>query len=221
MTPNEFVPNAIRTESKVEVIKANEFILNDVIDAIVNLSEVLDQIKKNAFYGKKFDENKIAVSLHTATWCIERVQRERIAHLLEKDTPDYLIEQKQDLKVNPRLFHAIIGIATESSELLEALRLDTSEFDRINILEELGDLNWYQAIAVDELHASFEEDVLDRVIAKLRARYPEKFTSENAINRDLVKERQVLEGKPYEQQILDNPDGPLYGTIDYTNPVKI
>ncbi len=193
MTPNEFVPNAIRTESKVEVIKANEFVLNDVIDAIVNLSEVLDQVKKNAFYGKKFDEVKIATSLHTAARCIERIQRERVAHLMN-NTPDNFIEQKTELKVNPRLFHAIIGIATESAELLEALRLDTNEFDKVNILEELGDLNWYEAIAVDELNADMEVDVFDRVIAKLRARYPDKFTSDNAINRDLVNERKVLEG---------------------------
>lgn len=37
------------------------------------------------------------------------------------------------------------------------------------------------------------EDCMEKNIAKLRARFPEKFTSEHAINRDLVKERQILE----------------------------
>jgi hypothetical protein len=64
----------------------------------------------------------------------------------------------------------------------------------VNLLEEFGDLAWYQAIGIDEAGGSLDK-VLDRVIAKLRARYPEKFTSENAINRDLVKERAILEGK--------------------------
>ena len=35
---------------------------------------------------------------------------------------------------------------------------------------------------------------LDKNIAKLKARFPEKFTEEAALNRDLVKERSILEG---------------------------
>lgn len=35
---------------------------------------------------------------------------------------------------------------------------------------------------------------LDKNIAKLKQRYPEKFTTENALNRDLDAERQILEG---------------------------
>ncbi len=215
MTPNQFVTDALRTESRVDAIVANPTILNNTIDAIIALSEILDQIKKHTFYKKPFNITKLNNAVRTASDNINSIGHQT----MEKYASFPMPHTEKQIDVNSRLFHAIIGIATESSELLEALRYN--EIDRVNILEELGDLNWYQAIAVDELHASFEEDVLDRVIAKLRARYPEKFTSENAINRDLVKERQVLEGKPYEQQILDNPDGPLYGTIDYTNPVKI
>lgn len=188
MTPNEFVTNAVRTESRIEVIQANEIILNDLIDSITALSGILDQVKKNVFYGKAFNNEKITEGLEEAAFWIKRMQHMR-------ETYPGFIEQKKDLKVNPRIFHAIVGLATETSELLEAMYLDTPEFDRVNILEELGDQNWYQAIAIDELQASFEEDVLDRVIAKLRARFPNKFNSEDAINRDLVKERAILEGK--------------------------
>jgi hypothetical protein len=35
---------------------------------------------------------------------------------------------------------------------------------------------------------------MDRNIAKLRTRYPEKFASDRALNRDLEAERKVLEG---------------------------
>jgi hypothetical protein len=38
-------------------------------------------------------------------------------------------------------------------------------------------------------------DILDKNIAKLKARYGEKFSSERAINRDLETERTILEGK--------------------------
>jgi len=36
---------------------------------------------------------------------------------------------------------------------------------------------------------------MDLNISKLKARFPEKFTEENALVRDLVKERQILEQK--------------------------
>jgi hypothetical protein len=38
------------------------------------------------------------------------------------------------------------------------------------------------------------EEMLQRNIDKLKARYPEKFTQENALNRNLDVERQILEG---------------------------
>ncbi len=44
-----------------------------------------------------------------------------------------------------------------------------------------------------DLHIDLEEG-MDRVIAKLRARYPKAFNLEEAINRDLEEERRILEG---------------------------
>lgn len=187
MTPNQFVTDAIRTESKVDVIQANESFLNDLLDGITRLSAILDQVKKNAFYGKAFDEVKVSANLHAARMFIDRMN---ISIITSEVHP---LNTKTDLAVNPRLFHAIVGIATESSELLEAMSLGSADFDRVNILEELGDINWYEAIGIDAVDAKFEEDVLDRVIAKLCQRYPNKFTSEAAINRDVVAERAVLE----------------------------
>ena len=37
------------------------------------------------------------------------------------------------------------------------------------------------------------EDIHERNISKLKARYGEKFTSESALNRNLEKEREILE----------------------------
>ncbi len=94
-----------------------------------------------------------------------------------------------------RLLHAGIGLATESGEFLDALKKHIfygKPLDRTNLKEEAGDLMWYIAIALDELGSSFEE-VQATNIAKLRARYPEKFTEELAENRDLKTERKILE----------------------------
>jgi len=186
MTPDQYVQDAIRTESPVTEIQANPEFLSHIIESIVALSSILDQVKKNAFYGKKFDTIKISGALHTGKVSIQ----EMIGEIVTREI--HPVEQKQLIPVDTRLFHSVIGIASESAELLEALKLDGTPIDTINMLEEFGDLNWYQAIGIDQAGGSFEQ-VLERNIAKLKARYPNKFTSEHAINRDVVKERAILE----------------------------
>ena len=94
-----------------------------------------------------------------------------------------------------RLLHAGMGLATESAEFLDALKKAIyygKELDKVNLAEEIGDQMWYCAIALSELGVSFEE-VMKKNIAKLEARYPEKFTEEKAENRDLKTERDILE----------------------------
>jgi len=38
------------------------------------------------------------------------------------------------------------------------------------------------------------ETVMEKNVAKLKTRYPEKFTDENAVNRDPAKEKQAMDG---------------------------
>jgi NTP pyrophosphatase (non-canonical NTP hydrolase) len=187
MTPKQFVTDAIRTESRIEKVTLNPTFFSDLTGAIIALGSILDQIKKHTFYNKPYNIDKIKDNLDVA--------RTNVLLMSEDVDTDYWTDPDQitDTEVDPRIFHAIVGIATEAVELLQALRMHTREFDNVNFLEELGDVDWYQAIGIDAVDGSFEQ-VLERVIAKLRIRYPDKFTSENAINRDLAKERKVLEG---------------------------
>lgn len=88
-----------------------------------------------------------------------------------------------------QVLHGILGVFTEGGELLEAL---SKEFDPINVREEIGDVLWYLAILCDALETDIPTE-MRRNINKLHARFPEKFTSELANNRDLETERKVLE----------------------------
>jgi len=100
--------------------------------------------------------------------------------------------------MNPKainLLHATLGLVTEAAEIADALKKHLfygKEIDDVNVIEELGDSAWYSAMAVDALETRISQ-VLEKNIAKLRARYPEKFTEAAALNRDLEKEREVLE----------------------------
>jgi len=94
-----------------------------------------------------------------------------------------------------RLLHGSCGIATEAGELLDALKKHIfygKEIDTVNIIEEIGDLMWYSAIILDELGVEFE-DVMEKNINKLKARYGEKFSETSANVRNLDKERKILE----------------------------
>lgn len=101
-----------------------------------------------------------------------------------------------------RLLHASMGLATEAAEFVDSMKKHffyKKELDSVNLREELGDMCWYMAIAMDALETNFEE-VQAINIAKLKARYPNKFCSEKAQNRDLDTERQILEGTHISQE---------------------
>ena len=94
-----------------------------------------------------------------------------------------------------RLMHGAIGVATEAGELLDAIKKHVwygKPLDWTNIAEECGDLCWYIALICNAGDFSMAE-IMERNIAKLRVRYPEKFTEEAALHRDLDAERKVLE----------------------------
>jgi NTP pyrophosphatase (non-canonical NTP hydrolase) len=101
-----------------------------------------------------------------------------------------------------RLLHAFVGLATETGEILDALKKYVfygKPLDLVNLAEEIGDLNWYEAIATDALAILLEQNpndlektIKETNIAKLKARYPDKFSETNAVIRDLSTERDIL-----------------------------
>jgi NTP pyrophosphatase (non-canonical NTP hydrolase) len=168
----QFKKDCLNTESVVDEALGNGPAIASLMSDIALSLTMLDNIKKNIYYNRPVDPEVIQN--------FDELPREPI------DT-------------NPRVLHGIVGIATESGELLEAL-LNTKGFkgiaggdlDSVNVLEEIGDICWYISILLDELDSDWET-VMSTVITKLKKRYPEKFTSEAAINRDLDSEREVLE----------------------------
>jgi NTP pyrophosphatase (non-canonical NTP hydrolase) len=93
------------------------------------------------------------------------------------------------------LLHCAIGASTEAGELLDAFKKHIyykKELDVVNIGEEIADIQWYLFNLCRLLDLDMEQ-LLEANIAKLKARYGEKFSTEKAINRDLDTERNILE----------------------------
>lgn len=92
------------------------------------------------------------------------------------------------------LVHAMLGIVSEVGEIMEELiksKVENRELNLKNLKEEVGDIEWYVAIMIRHLKLT-HEDIFASNIAKLSVRYPDKFTTEAAENRDLVKEEQAV-----------------------------
>ena len=86
------------------------------------------------------------------------------------------------------VLHACLGMITESAEIIEAL-LDG---DIPHMHEEAGDLEWYRALLIKALGIDISA-IQQANIDKLTARFPEKFSSDKAINRDVDKEQRAME----------------------------
>lgn len=138
----------------------------------------LDEIKKRLFYGRGIENLPVL----TPEDSIESIDAPWTGH-------------------EEQVAHSIIGMATESGELIDGLIESLKQkyvgssaaiFDYPNLAEETGDVLWYVAAMANVTGISIEE--MMRVnIAKLRKRYPHQFTEYDANNRDLQSERVILE----------------------------
>jgi NTP pyrophosphatase (non-canonical NTP hydrolase) len=185
-------------------------ISQDVVDIFKNLSDKSVIDLKSVFVATvnhSLDIERLLLDdVGDIKGCLRSLNSEKVA--VEKTAMDKYIEDAlktesnvgfvtmaDDRDVNSRLIHGVMGCVTESGELADALKRHIfykKELDLVNLKEEIGDIMWYLAILCDELGTTFEE-LADINIKKLSARYPDKFTSDKALNRDLEKEREVLE----------------------------
>lgn len=93
------------------------------------------------------------------------------------------------------ILHALMGITTECGEMMDNLKkhlIYGKPLDMVNFKEEDGDLRWYLSLL--EFACNYTADEAQEAnIAKLKARFPNKFTEIDALTRDLNKERKILE----------------------------
>ena len=83
------------------------------------------------------------------------------------------------------LINAVMGLCGESGEAIDIVKKHLHqghELDQDKLVKELGDIAWYLAEAAYALDIPLD-DVLQRNIDKLRARYPEGFDAEKSIQR--------------------------------------
>lgn len=108
-----------------------------------------------------------------------------LLHPIHNDHPDL---------VPIRLNHSLVGCSKQVGELMRQLQkwiYYGGKLDIVNVVEEYGDLLWFIAEGLNALGLSMST-VMSANIAKLRARYPDRFTGEHALNRDLDAEYEAI-----------------------------
>lgn len=186
MQINEYQEKVLRTDLEdysgfQERLKQNKDTVYKAMYGFMLSSATLDLMKKKIAYDAQPDK-------------LFRVDAENTAMLLNFQNPIYLDKIAESAELS-QLFHYVIGTVTEANELMVALTKGamTGDLDKINIGEEIGDLYFYLTAATERLGLD-SEAILAKNRAKLEARYPNKFNNNDAVNRDLEKERNILEG---------------------------
>jgi len=119
----------------------------------------------------------------------------KLALVTESPVDEALVARASSKQVI-RLLHGAMGLVTEAAEIIDQLKKHIfygKPLDLVNINEEQGDAEWYQAILCDETGAGLDA-IHATNIAKLEKRYGSKFDAHRAMNRDLDAERRILEG---------------------------
>lgn len=109
--------------------------------------------------------------------------------------PQPMVAQHSGDLIKSAVLHGCLGIAAEGGELLAEMQRWVwykKNLSTENVKGELGDVLWYVAEVCNALNLDLGE-IMAANIAKLKARYPDKYSDSNAAeeNRDRAKEGRV------------------------------
>lgn len=157
-------------------------VLHAIIGVLTEVEELLDN-----HIGETQDFTNILEEAGDITWYLAIIGRE-----YQLDYPQLLVRNK-----NEDPMKLVLKIIKNTCKLLDMMKkkiyynkpIDENLFKTITHVVML-DLSDYMNVYDINIQNSFDIN-----IAKLKARYGEKFSSERAINRDLETERNILEGK--------------------------
>lgn len=139
-----------------------------IMAMFMDQGEALDQVKKSIFYNRPF---------------------------FDPSEPRPLDGFDVRDVVSGNIFHGIVGVATEGSELVELIveaAATGAPISREKLMDETGDVLWYIALILRAIGSDFDE-VMERNINKLMIRFPEKFEAALANNKDDAKEASAFQ----------------------------
>lgn len=207
----EYMQLASRTCVDLGSPKANAFHMNSGI--VTEVGEAIDPIKKHFAYNKSLDIINIGEEVADAMWYIANRARMFLSseHLtkfwstnetfvfaigdFKKEFGSELAEatdEKQKLILTSNFLHSLVVSIPDLETTTEIDCYGIGDAVMLSVVCELVGLDFWGCLTAN--------------IEKLQIRYPEKFTEEAAINRNLDAEREVLEKTDISESELANKD---------------
>lgn len=145
-----------------------------------------DRIKREIFYKDPNAKERYGNNIN------DYLTKLSDARNLQKHNPISLTQEETDL------YHAALGISSEVAEINLAIfetLLAGAVLDTVNMKEEVGDILWYLAIICRACGFDFEDCMKANIDKLNKKRYKNGFTTDDALNRDLDGEREILQSK--------------------------
>ena len=170
---------------------AEEQKMKNLLHGAMGLVTEASELVENYDGTKQHDSINVFEELGDVTWYLSIAQRELGFELPDDFFND--IEEEDLLEEYGTLY--CLDLINASSNLLDYHK--KMLFYGKPLEEETYKEFFFKVVEALKVIINLEgfniEDIHERNIAKLKARYGEKFSSESALNRDLEKERDVLE----------------------------
>jgi NTP pyrophosphatase (non-canonical NTP hydrolase) len=183
----EYQDLAARTCPNLPVKHQNERHMN--LGVITEIGEVLDIFKKNLAYGKPIDVVNLGEELADIAWYVVNKCRFN-QFLLEDNFTEVIAEVKELLDTKMFLEQGL------SKEIKTEALMHPILQSYCGPVDSIFNAPIVQLAILANIAEWFELDffqLLTNNIDKLKVRYPEKFTEEAALNRNLEAERTELE----------------------------
>lgn len=166
-----------------------------LVQRFADIAEELNLVKKLLFRGKTREELRF-----------KPVEGRTVADIIMD-----LDAVRQWSPADIDTLHGAVGVITEAGEVAEYLLkfLEGQPFDKVNVMEEAGDLNWYVVRSLRGIGMTREH--CDRAnVDKLHGRHGEAFDVFRDANRDLGTEHAKLEDAFKEAA----PETPLFDNVE-------
>jgi len=194
MTWKEYLPLAEKTLSTQFNCseEIDQKLLHAIIGALTEVEELLANYESGKLVVDVDKQGSVAEESADIFWYLSILFRE--LNIAEPTTTDhsFVIDS---FGINSQ-FDILTEFTKQSLKFLDMLKKkiyynkEMNTENMINLSMDMFNLMNYYCEAYN-INIS---DILDKNIAKLKARYSEKFSSDRAINRDLETERTILEG---------------------------
>jgi hypothetical protein len=189
----EYAPLARVT---LKVLPLHQHVIHMALGVVGELGELIDATKKVAIYGKEWDKTNLTEEVGDVAWYIANYCDDMQVHpgILQTAFDSGFIDGfKQRDKISSALDIGgnllVLALAANAA----CLQLTTAKPGEADAVQAVAGLANILGVFCSMVDVDISE-ALEKNIAKLKARYGDKFSEHSALNRDLGAERVVLEG---------------------------